>query len=111
MELRFRLNDLKLLYKIVNSQAPISLPDHIAFLDNSRTRHTRRTAAIIDGDDTTTLHCSVVPKCDAFKNGYFYRTMLIWNKLPVTVRQANSISSLKTKLVKHLWSADKEWPD
>ena len=64
-----------------------------------------------DGDDTTTLHCSIVPTCDAFKNGYFYRTMLIWNKLPVTVRQANSISSFKTKLVKHLRSADKEWPD
>ena len=60
MELRFRLNYLKLPYKIVNSQVPINLPDYITFLDNSRTRHTRRTVAIIDGDDTTILHCSIV---------------------------------------------------
>ena len=111
MELRFRLNDLKLLYKIVNSQVPINLPDYITFLDNSRTRHTRRTAAIIDGDDTTTLHCSIVPTCDAFKNSYFYRTMLIWNKLPLSVRQASGISSFKTKLIEYLWSADRDWPD
>ena len=72
---------------------------------------TRRTAAIIDGDDTTTLHCSIVLTCDAFKNSYFYRTMLIWNKLPLTVRQASGISSFKTKLIEYLWSADREWPD
>ena len=111
MGLRFRLNDLKLLYKIVNSQVPINLPDYITFLDNSRTRHTRRTAAIIDGDDTTTLHCSIAPTCDAFKNSYFYRTMLIWNKLPLAVRQASGISTFKTKLIEYLWSADRDWPD
>ena len=111
MELRFRLNDLKLLYKTVNSQVPINLPNYITFVDNSRTRHTRRTAAIIDGDDTTTLHCSIVPTCDAFKNSYFYRTMLIWNKLPLSVRQASGISSFKTKLIEYFWPADRDWPD
>ena len=108
MELRLRLNDLKFLYKIVNSQVPPNLPDYITLLDNSRTRHTRRTAAIsisiIDCDDTTTLHCSIGPTCDAFKNSYFYRTMLIWNKLPLAVRQpqASGISSFKTKLIEYL---------
>ena len=57
------------------------------------------------------LLCSIVPTCDAFKNSYFNRTMLIWNELPLAVRQASGISSFKTKLIEYLCSADKDWPD
>ena len=64
MSLRFRFNDLKLCYQIVNGLVPIELPNHITFAEASRARYTRNTAPIIEGSDTTTLCCSAVPSCD-----------------------------------------------
>ena len=109
--MRFRLNDLKLFYQIVNSLVPIDLPYYITFAEAGQTRYTRRTAAIIEGGDTTTLSCSIVSNSDVFSNSYFYRTMRLWNCLPVDVRQASGISLFKSKLMECLWSADVDWPD
>ena len=111
MKMRFRLNDLKLFYQIVNSLVPIELPNYMTFAEASQTRYTRRTADIIEGGDTTTICCSVVPNSDVFRNSYFFRTMRLWNCLPVSVRQASGISSFKFKLIECLWSADTDWPD
>ena len=111
MKMRFRLNDLKLFYQIINGLVPIYLPQYMTFAEASQTRYTRSTAAIIEGSDTTTLCCSVVPSCDVFRNSYFYRTMRLWNGLPVWVRQASGISLFKSKLIECLWSANTVWPD
>ena len=103
--MRFWLNDLKLLYKFINGLVPIALPDYITFAEATQSRHTRRTAAIIGGCDTTTLYCSIRSNCDAFRDGYFYRALKAWNNLPVDIRQAEGVSSFKGKLIDHLWSA------
>ena len=111
MNLRFRLNDLKLFYQIVFGLIPIHLPEYITFADPSRVRYTRNTSAIIEHRDTTTLCCNVVPGSDGFRNSYFYRTLRLWNNLPISVRQVGGISLFKTRLVRYLWSADTDWPD
>ena len=108
---RFWLNDLKLLYKIINGLVPIALPDYITFAEATQSRHTRRTAAIIGGCDTTTLYCSIRSNCDAFRDGFFYRALKAWNNLPVDIRQAEGVSSFKGKLIDHIWSASNDWPD
>ena len=48
INLRFKLNDLKLFYQIVFGLVPIPLPDYIAFADPVRVRYTRNISAIID---------------------------------------------------------------
>ena len=111
MKLKFIFNDLKLFYKIVNGLVPISLPEYISVVGADHARYTRRTAAIVDHIDATTFSCSIVPNCDSFRNSYFYRTIRVWNNVPVQVRQATGISIFKSKLIKFLWSADTEWPD
>ena len=108
---KFIYNDLMLFYKIMNALTPIALPEYITVAEAGKVRYTRRTAAIVDHTDTSTLCCSVGPNCDSFKNSYFYRTMLLWNSLPVSVRQSDGISHFKSTLVAILWSADISWPD
>ena len=100
-----------LFFKIVNEMLPISLPEYITVVEADQVRYTRRTAAIVDNSDISTLSCSVVPDCDSFRNSYFYRTMLAWNKLPAGVRQSVCIASFKTDLITFLWTADTDWPD
>ena len=92
------------LYKVINSLAPIALPDYITFAEATQSRHTRITAATIGGCDTTTLYYSIRPNCDAFRDGFFYRELKAWNNLPVDIRQAEG------KSIAHLWSASNVWP-
>ena len=108
---KFMHNSITLFYKIVNHLVPISLPEYISLLQPEATRYTRSTASVIDGSDTSTYVCSVVPNCSSFRNGFFHRTMLLWNALPAHVRQTDKISIFKTQLTKFFWSADISWPD
>ncbi len=87
------------------------MPHYITFAEASQVRHIRNTAAVIEGRDNTTLNSSVVPNCDTFSISYFYRTMKMWNSLPLGVRQAEGMSAFKSKLTEYLWSADTSWPD
>ena len=61
--------------------------------------------------DVSTYKSDIVPCTDAFGYSFFYRTMIKWNNLPVDARQSECISQFKSKLVKHLWTADIDWPD
>ena len=109
--LKFIYNDLILFYKIVNGVVPISLPNYITVCEPEGTQYTRRNAQIIDRSDVSTYNCSIVPRIDAFRNSYFYRTMRKWNSLPVGIRQSEGISAYKSSLIEYLWAADTVWPD
>ena len=111
VRLRFILRDIVMFYKIVNSLVPINLPDYISPTEADQVRYTRRTAAIIDFTDISTYNCSIVPTCDSFRKGFFYRTMLLWNRLPLEVRQTSNISAFKASIIDRLWSVDIRWPD
>ena len=110
IRLKFIQNSLILFYKIVNGLIGICLPDYITVAEATNLRYTRNTAPVVDGYDTSTYCCSIVPNCDSFRNSYFFRTMMLWNSLPVYIRQCEQISSFKVKLTGFLWSAD-TWPD
>lgn len=111
MKHRFIYSDILLMYKIVNGLVPISLPSYITLATPNNVRYTRRNAPIEDLSDYSTLQSSITPHCNAFKNCFFYRTIQRWNMLPISVRQAPTIWSLRSLLTKFLWSSDIVWPD
>lgn len=111
IKFKFALNDLNLFYKILNSLVPIKLPEHFKVLKPDHVRYTRQTAPIIDNRDHTSIACSIKPTCDNFKNCFFYRSMVLWNKTPFDIRQEPKFSSFKSRLIKYLWAADMSWPD
>lgn len=111
IKLKFIFNDILMFYKIVNSLVPINLPPIITRCVPEDVRYTRRNASIHDLTDTSTFQCSITPSCEAFRNSFYYRTMHIWNSLPISVRQAERISVFKTSLKVYLWSSGIDWPD
>ena len=96
IRLKFIHNTLTLFYKIVNSLVSIVLPDYITVVRPEHTRYTRNTALVIDELDNYTYSCSITPSCDNFKHNFFYRSMILWNKLPLIIRKTNTISAFKT---------------
>ena len=111
VKFKFVLNDLVLLYKIINCYIPIVLPDHFSYCRPYEVRYTRNTSEIIYENDVTRLKCSIKPSCDNFRNSFFYRTMISWNKLPHNIRQSSKISCFKSQVTQFLWSSDLHWPD
>ena len=111
VKLKFIYNDLIPFYRIINGLVPISLPPYISACIPGDVRYTRRNAPIHDLSDYTTFNCSVTPNCDTFRNSFYYRTMKRWNTLPISVRQAATVSIMKSALTDFLWSSDVDWPD
>ena len=111
MKLKFIYNDLVLFYKIVNKMVPIEFPDHISVCTAEGSRLTRQNAAIHDLSDVSTYSCDITPSTDALRHSFFLRTVLNWNRIPVGIRQSDSLSLFKSTLTSHLWLPDLDWPD
>ena len=102
---KFDLNDLLFLHKAINNLVPISLPQYLSFYQGvSRLRHCHL--------DSRSLVSSIVPRCSQssiHSNGplsksFFYRTHILWNSLPLEIRQLSCPSSFKSHVTKHFWS-------
>ncbi len=111
MKLKFIYNDLVLFYKIVNQMVPIEFPDHISVCNAEGSRLTRQNAAIHDLSDVSTYRCNITPSTDALKHSFFFRTVVNWNRLPISVRQSDGLIMFKSTLTSHLWMPDLDWPD
>jgi len=107
LEKRFDFNDLVLFYKVVNKLIPLSLPTYLKFFDGySRLRSCHL--------DTFSIVSDIKPKSNpsfsdnknsALNKSFFYRTHLLWNKLPLDIRAVISVSIFKTKLLKFMWDS------
>ena len=88
MAYRFQLTDLILLHKVIHSYIPMELPSYISFFDGaSRLRFCHF--------DRLTLVSAIIPSTttsqsrttNVFANSFFYRVHLLWNKLPLEIRE------------------------
>ena len=93
MKLQFYFDDLVLFYKILYSLVSIKLPKEFTIVKGNEVRYTGNTAAIINEQDITQVKCPNKPYCDSYKNCFYYRIMLAWNKVPCNVRRSQNISS------------------
>ena len=105
---KFDLNDLIFLHKVLNNLIPVSLPDYLSFYQGgSRLRQCHL--------DNFSLVSSITPRLSQNVNystnntrsplskSFFYRTHLLWNTLPLPVRQITSTSLFKSEVTKHFW--------
>ena len=61
--------------------------------------------------DRLSITSDIIPACRfsdnntkrGFSNSYFYRTHMLWNRLPYTLRAVTNPGELKSKLVDYIW--------
>ena len=84
---------------------PVSLPSYISPYDGvSRLRdnHLDHMSFVINHNTTVPLqkvHCN-----SKFFKSYFFRTLHIWNKLPLNIREIPSHVEFKLKVKDFLWN-------
>ena len=109
MHLKFKFNDLALFHSIVFGTSTIQLPEYYISCptgyinpDTSGVyfqRNTRNTSCF----DHLMFKCRIVPKIDAFRDDFYYRTVCLWNTLPLDLREIKSRECFKIKLKEYLW--------
>ena len=111
IRLKFVHNTLTVFYKIVNKLVDVSMPKYIHKVHPQALRFTKTNANTIHCRDTSSYFCTILPNYNAFRNSFFYRTMVLWNFLPIDIRNIDKISSFKRELTKYMWTAGNSWPD
>ena len=117
---RFILSDLVIFHKIFYNNYFVKLPSYFRPCnteDRSRLRsnvvppnYFGSQMSTLDlssmralSSDNLSLKCTVEPRAPAFKNSFFYRTHMLWNFLPITIRQETNQPKFKKLLILHLW--------
>ena len=109
LHLKFDLNDLVFFHKIFYNILPVSFPEYLTvFQGTSRLRRSHL--------DDYSIVSSILPRCSQPANldssrssrnplsrSFFYRTHILWNNLPLNLRQLGSPFAFKSSLTKHLW--------
>ena len=101
LALRFKVNDLVLMFKIIHGFIPVTLPTYLTWFNGtSRLRKTHM--------DRLSLVCSLIPSTSSsrpLEKPFFYRTHSLWNSLPIEIREITALSMFRSKLEKHLWES------
>ncbi len=111
MSERFCLsNDMIFLHKVINKLVPIELPGYLSFFQGQsrlRSCHMDYRSLISSVAPNVVINSSNVSSernsINPFHNSFFYRAHLIWNCLPLEIREIESHSLFKNELIKHLW--------
>ena len=107
LEKRFDFNDLVLFYKAANNLIPLGLPPYLKFFDGySRLRSCHLdTFSIVSDIKPKTSSVFSDNKNSALNKSFFYRTHLLWNRLPLDIRALIDYSTFRTKLLKFMWDS------
>ena len=116
----FILNDLIIFHKIYNDIYCIKLPSYFrSFNDNDRSRlRSTVTAPVYYNNERDTLDlssmravshddkslkCTLSSVSPTLKRSFFYRVHLLWNHLPLSMREERMPPKFKALLTTHLW--------
>ena len=110
IKFRFDYHDLRIFHSIVYGFSCVKLPEYIKPFNGTRLRSSHL--------DHKCFVSSVVPcnlfsnnnfessSTQGFNNSFFYRAHLLWNKLPLSVREIVCPGTFKQTLIKYLWKED-----
>jgi len=96
---RFDFLDILFFYKITRGLVPVELPPYLTpYIDNRRLRSCHL--------DYLCYSCSIAPHSSsgAFTQSFFYRTHLMWNRIPLSIREIDRLDVFKVKLRAYMWT-------
>ena len=118
---KFEYTDLVVFYRIFHNLSVNKLPLYLQPLDEedtlSRLRPVINPPTHMTGQDginklssmranqldRLSLKCSVKASSPAFKSSFFFRTHLLWNVLPLGIKEATTPGEFESKLKHHMW--------
>ncbi len=101
---RFDYHDMKTLHLIINGFSCVSLPDYLKLYSGSsrlRSSHLDHLSLVSDVGPRGSLLSN---SRRGFANSFFYRSHLMWNRLPLSLREIVRPGLFKIELIKYIWT-------
>ena len=110
IKFRFDFHDIKMFHSVVYGFSCVKLPGYIQPFQGSRLRRSHY--------DYKSFISSIMPRVTSAQTNFesvtsgilfqsfFYRAHLLWNKLPLVLRETIRPSKFKSDLINHLWNHD-----
>ena len=104
MSIRFDLNDILFLHKVIHKLKPVNLPPYLTFFEGqSRLRSSHLDSLSLVSSIHPRSNFSSTRSSNPLANTFFYRTHSKWNSLPLSLREIECPLRFKTGLKEHLW--------
>ena len=100
---RFDYHDLKFFHLVVQGFSCIKLPAYLQYFSGNRLRSSRLDNKCFVSTILPLGQGNVSTTRRGFSNSYFFRTHLMWNRLPFDTREIIRPSVFKEKLLKFIW--------
>ena len=96
-----------MLHSIVYGLSPCKLPPYLSFFsgNNLRSSHLDN-LSLVSTVSPISMNNMNTESNSGFNNAYFYRSHLLWNRLPLSVRQISSTNKFRIELNRFIWNSE-----
>ena len=107
IKFRLQFHDLIMLHSIIYGLSHCKLPAYISFFsgNNLRSSHLDK-LCLVSSITPNSLNNMDTESNSGFSNAYFYRSHLLWNRLPLSVRQISSANKFRIDLNRYIWNSE-----
>ena len=98
MSVRFDLTDILLLHKIIYGMSPIKFPSYLHFYTSSSLRSSHLDVYSLVSDIIPNTNASQGRTTNTFASAFFYRSHVLWNSIPLSIRAINFPRRFKSEL-------------
>ena len=110
IKFRFDYHDMKIFHSIVYEFLCVKLPDYIKRFEGTRLRNSHLdylcfSSSVSPHNFVSNRNFESVSN-QGFNNSFFYRAHLMWNRLPLSLREIVSPGDFKVALLTHIWKED-----
>ena len=104
IKFRFDYHDIKFFHSVVYNLSCVKLPDYLTFFSGSTRLRSTHLDQLCFISSVQPRGITATDSRRGFSNTFFYRAHLIWNKLPLLLREVSNPGMFRIDLVKYIWT-------
>ena len=96
-----------MLHSIIYGLSVCKLPSYLSFFsgNNIRSSHLDN-LCLVSSITPNSINNMDTESSSGFFNAYFYRSHILWNRLPLSIREISSTKKFRNDLNKFLWNSE-----
>ena len=96
-----------MLHSIIYGLSCCKLPSYLSFFSGNNLRSSHLDyLCLVSSITPNSINNMNTESKSGFFNAYFYRSHILWNRLPLSIRQISSVKKFRYDLKKFIWNSE-----